>query len=556
MLNLQAFPKELFNLIVEHLVITIGIYKAVRLRCVNSKSHGLRCHSKLYAHSNRHSESFNSAILYAICNKQVLDIDDPATTWLSLEMSMPLKGKILLSKARSNQATKNEIVSVISKVNNTLDGLTKSTGDLRIKQHQMIAEAVAHGYGGHSGQLRDGIGESNTKLEMQDTLSGAIVLGNLPLVKSLLLESSLAPANINAENAYFGRPLQIAIAWGHLHIFRFLLECGADPLIYGYEADWHPNLHIWIGPYHVHRSPEGSALRVAALTGQEQIVHLLLQPEYCIPTTKVEYLGALVAAARSGHLRIVELLINATGKTLSEIPRLGEQMLWEAVRHHQQSMVQMLLDSGVDVDAIPCPDVYRFGNALSIAASKDDLHMLRFLLDRGANAGFAHPSRQELDPIAVAADHGHEAAVDLLLQHGADSTKAFRHAANGGQARLLKWLLGQDPNLYSKPWTDGNTVGLEALQRAILVKNLDVISLLVEAGVPLNDGCTYRDLPIVWAKTYSKKWVVEFLLSLGAEDQNDIDDQKKGYSDEEFIDYTRRSGVSITKRTWQWVSKY
>jgi hypothetical protein len=40
--------------------------------------------------------------------------------------------------------------------------------------------------------------------------------------------------------------------------------------------------------------------------------------------------------------------------------------------------------------------------------------------------------------------------VELLLTHGADPVRALRSAADGGQARLMLWLLKKDPNLHTR----------------------------------------------------------------------------------------------------------
>ncbi|KAK6825957.1 ankyrin repeat-containing domain protein [Apiospora arundinis] len=59
MTGLQSILNEVFDLIVEPLAISIGIRKAVRLRTV--------------------SRAFGADILHAICDRQVVDIYDPAT---------------------------------------------------------------------------------------------------------------------------------------------------------------------------------------------------------------------------------------------------------------------------------------------------------------------------------------------------------------------------------------------------------------------------------------------------------------------------------------------
>ena len=83
--------------------------------------------------------------------------------------------------------------------------------------------------------------EIDDKMKAQNLLCGAIVAGDLVLVQSLL-RGSQSPTTVvvNKESPYFGRPLHLAAAWGHLEIVQYLLDSGADPHLRtdGDEDDW------------------------------------------------------------------------------------------------------------------------------------------------------------------------------------------------------------------------------------------------------------------------------------------------------------------------------
>ncbi|KAI9668110.1 MAG: hypothetical protein M1821_000930 [Bathelium mastoideum] len=536
-------------MVVEHLVASIGIYKAVCLRSV--------------------SKAFDSAVVHAICNSQIIDINDPATPDLNRCMSPPLKGRILLSKSRSDEATGDKVLFVIASVNRALDDLTQPTEGEQVKQHQIIAESASHQYPGYSWQIEGGIEDIDEKVEVQNVFSGAIALGAMPLVKTLLWDRASPLPDVNRESPYFGRPLQIAASWGHVGIVRYLIACGADPRASsstswgGDDKDWElntdcePNTDLYIGASHVYRSPEGSALRAAVLSGHEDIVRLLLQPEYRLSLAKTEYLRAVVAGSRAGRLDLIELLLQKASKTVLDFPGLGEVMLWEAAGHNQQGVVGFLLKAGVHVNAAPHPDCLGHGCAMSIAASQGNAPMVRFLLGHGADACFSHVSQNFLDPIEIAARHGHKEVVELLLEQGADPARAFIKSADGGQVSLVKRLLRLYPDLHTQRWIDERTVGMWALERAIYVKNPDVIRLMVEVGVPLNEGYSYDDLPIVLAKLRAADWVVDLLLLLGARNEEVIIDRRDDIYDEEHYPFQlQRGGVRITRRTWEWVSRY
>jgi len=476
-------------------------------------------------------------------------------------MPQSLKGKILLVKSRSQEAAKDKILSVIASVNRALDDLTQPNEERRIEQHQMIAEAAAAAPldRNYVIMINERKQEFDMKMEAQNVLSGAIIIGNLPLVMSLLTRDSPVLADVNTESPYFGRPLQLAAAWGHLQIVRYLLDCGADPHdaeIGGNSNYWDPSGELRLWDRHVYQSSVGSALRAAVLGGHEEIARLLLKPEYRLSPSNTEYLRAFLAAARGGHIHLIHLLLQITGKSLSEFKELGEEMLWEAVRHNQGDVVQMLLDNGVNVNAAPYPSCRIYGCALGIAASQGYERMVRLLLDCGADVNLEVTPHGH--PIEGAARGGHEEVVELLLEHGASPERAFVRAADGGQWRLIRRLLDKEVNFHAKKGIYEGTIGMEALQKAIIVKNPTVISMLVDAGVPLNDSFPTPDgLPMVLAKTCAAEWIVDLLLSLGAEDREiDLHYRSNNYSEDRYDEQMERGGVRITKRTWEWVGKY
>ncbi|KAG6118946.1 hypothetical protein E4U14_006067 [Claviceps sp. LM454 group G7] len=126
-MDISSFPIEsidIWNVITEQLVIIIGIKNAVLLR--------------------RTSVAFNAAIMNAICITQVVDIHDPCTPCMGLEMSPSLRGKIALVKSRSNTDATLDLLVVIDSVNRRLDMLTGDMDEIsREKRHLAVAETVS-----------------------------------------------------------------------------------------------------------------------------------------------------------------------------------------------------------------------------------------------------------------------------------------------------------------------------------------------------------------------------------------------------------------------------
>lgn len=230
MTELQACPSEVLDLIIEQLVIAIGIQKAVLLRIV--------------------SRALDAAILHAIVVRQVVDLDDPATPRLANRMCPALRGQIIAAKSCSATAMSagvNGYVSVVSRVNQMLDGLLDGEDQqLRRRRHEAIAQAAIpvqdadpetddeedcvweaiHNMVGRDPPIDD------VQVEAQNLLSGAVIAGNLPLLKALLQQhpnkrfpSSLA--GVNGTTPYFPTLLRLAATWGHIEVVRHLLSCGA-----------------------------------------------------------------------------------------------------------------------------------------------------------------------------------------------------------------------------------------------------------------------------------------------------------------------------------------
>lgn len=474
------------------------------------------------------------------------------TDW---RMTPPLKGKILVTKSRSERAKEEGLLSAIATVNRELDRLTEpETWQQQQKQHNMIGEAVAQ----HYGTYRPRLGWPKSPVPGNDetthnVLCGAIVIGKLELVKALL-DSMLPHHALDTESRYFGRPLQIAAAWGHLDIVQHLLNLGANPHAISsrsaFESDNRPGVD-YRDRYeaYIYRSSQGSALRAAVLSGHQEIVHLLLQPLFRIDFSTSEFFRCLRAAVKGGHLDLLRQLLNEAGRKLEEQPFAREELLWDAVLHNRVAIVKMLLDIGANVNEDPYNLTISTSSALQLAALQGHDHLIRLLLDHGADmrASWGYSG----DALQIAAKRGHEEAVQALIERGADPCVAFNHAARTGQAHLLRYLLDNNSMVaQSIP-----RVGHNSLKEAILIKNPTIIRMLVEASVPIDqdrDKIPPDEDPVVLAKIYSEDFVVDLLLTLGAKDKELSPRQrllKPSHANPVF-------GFRMTRRTWEWAGKY
>ncbi|EAW11071.1 Ankyrin repeat protein [Aspergillus clavatus NRRL 1] len=540
-MDLIQLPEEIFALIVEHLVLIIGNCKAVRLRSV--------------------SRRFDVAILHAVFVRQVIDFLDPDDVQTrSSGLPPPAMGRLVLAKSKSNPH-RNHVLCALSKIIDALDGMQISVQqESRCRNHEIISEAVAQHLRSQDhpfGYLEEEGSQTLSEAEaFHNIFCASISLGNLSLVKSLL-NAGTVPSSwmVNTESAYLGRPLQIACAWGHTAVVKYLLESGADPhSLSGRDAvqyDGRP-WNAFLDRYcrRVYRSSNGSSLRAAALAGHTEIVHLLLRPEYKLESCRNEWFRVFLAAARGGHADILMALLQAYGTTWDAQPELRKVVLWEAAYHGREPVVRMMLENGADVNAqLVNPALYS-ASPLQMAARHGHTPVIRLLLEHGADV--ACDVGYEGSAVRVAASRGHEEAVLTLLEYGGDPCAAFRSATDGAQDHLLRILLQQgfDMNRRLHP-TAPDTEGNSALVMSAIRGCAQTVRVLVEAGVSPNDEDLRCDA-VFQAWSMGRFHVYNLLLQLGGEDKAMPD------SDEYPLDEPRLvcSGFLVDERTCRWIGKY
>lgn len=195
-----------------------------------------------------------------------------------------------------------------------------------------------------------------------------------------LLEAD--PQNANLQTALF-----IAASTGHEPVVHLLIENGADP-----------NLSDRSG---------NTALHIAASGGHMAMFEPLIGNE-ADPRLHAGF-GKNIAGNKS---TIQRLLTNGAGPHLQN--EFGHTALSFAVRKEHESVVHLLLKSGADPNH---PN--RSGQtALFFASSRGHEPIVQLLLNNNA-----HPQildNDENTPLLLAAGEGHEPVVQLLLDHGAN----------------------------------------------------------------------------------------------------------------------------------------
>ncbi|KAL8369934.1 hypothetical protein RB595_000339 [Gaeumannomyces hyphopodioides] len=526
--------RDCFLVVVEELVRTIGLRKALRLRAVD--------------------RAFNWAITYALCTSQVL----PYSPWEQLPLF--LNARIHLENSRKSHRPQDDVVASIAKLNEALDDMTllcAGDEDRVASRHLLVAEALV------SRRLRyETPLAARTVIELgyraytgrydatdQSLLGGAIVIGDLGLARLLLDRNG---PDYVSDMTCFGRPVILAAAYGRDDIFDLLLERGADvqpeshpyPMVDAYTTTMPMECRF------IPRYTRGTALQAAASAGSEYILHRILSLTShmaLLPTAEyisTYYFHACILASRGGHLGAMDTLLRNLPENRACCQGLLRAMMQEACVHGQEKAVELLLNSGFDDTEHICDGTwgwfYKPGccGIISIPVSHGNLAITRLLLGRGVSP-YNKCDRALRQPILEASRNGHEHLVRLLLDAnlGPDSSPpAFRladvmcEAVSNREERLVKILLDEHgPEILAAPhrpghrhhrdsYSPGYTLGHALLSSAIKVVSPELIELLVSLGVPLNKG--WGSSPSSWPLWLARDrpWLYGFLRSLGAEE--------------------------------------
>jgi ankyrin repeat protein len=160
---------------------------------------------------------------------------------------------------------------------------------------------------------------------------------------------------LDVSSAYEG-PLHEASLWGYVEIVKLLLDMDTNDLATakrlgaalhtasnrGHDAvvklllDKDNKGHITAQYY-------GLALKVASRVGHEEVVRLLLNKDTKGHITAQHYGLALEVAYSKGHEEVLKLLLDK----LATLPAVAGHYTAEALRHNEEAIVQLLLDTGV-----------------------------------------------------------------------------------------------------------------------------------------------------------------------------------------------------------------
>jgi ankyrin repeat protein len=256
----------------------------------------------------------------------------------------------------------------------------------------------------------------------------------------------------------------------------------------------------------------------AAATGRNNLLTSLLNSTAGIDKAGT-YWGATpsIIAAWQNQESALDLILRSDPKpNLAAEDNTGDSLLMAAVRLGNPRLIKLIVDAGATIDGGSASKDLIHAAIVSCSAEAVDI-----LLEAGAELGSGHDVDEP--PLVFAAANGLLDCVRIMLRHKADpdvtgpSGTALYRAVEKEHLDIVRLLLENDP----KPSMDIIPEGQDSLLvRAILTRNTELVSLLIEHGAKVdsidsNDPYNKTPLSRVCKEGYLD--MVKLLLEKGAD---------------------------------------
>ncbi|WP_428230049.1 ankyrin repeat domain-containing protein [Flavobacterium sp.] len=189
---------------------------------------------------------------------------------------------------------------------------------------------------------------------------------------------------------------------------------------------------------------------------------------------------SLIWAVRTSDIKTVKELL-ALGADTSIVDNVGESVLHYATRQNNLEILNIILDTNVDIN-LKSEGAYK-QTAIFTPAEASRIPVLKILLERGANPDIQ--DKYKMTPLQWAAQQGKIEAVKTLLEFGASvNTK--------------------------------NHKGVTTLMSATIKGITECVQILIEAGAEINSAAKDGFTELMYAAYYGNEETLQYLLISGA----------------------------------------
>ncbi len=396
--------------------------------------------------------------------------------------------------------------------------------------------------------------------------------GNTPLSTLAMQKHALAShdaivnylidqgANVNTVNAKGQTALHLAAKKGgnHLNIIKLLIAAKADvnaidkagntPIIHSNNLKTTKFLEKNGANINVKNKEHVTPLLAAAKKGHINIVEYLEDKGFALDVTDSQGNTPLMLAAANGHYDMVEWLIDKLESDIYvDINHDINASLIEAIENGHLAIALYLIQKGASLDIIDAEK----NSLLILAAKGGHYNIVEWLLKQ--NADVNDLNKDGCTALIEASRRGHLEIVELLVANentsNEDINKALFVAAGSNQVRVVEYLLSTGVNiesrnqkgdtplilaakggrLYMVNWLVNHGADVQAFNNdlvspfmaATISNHLEVVQFLAEKNADIDSFDIYGLTPLMLAVNLGHheivKWLVPELRSRGQE---------------------------------------